>query len=178
MATTAKRRQDAVVMGDLAYKRKTAPRETIFTPEYTTYEQERQAQVEVQEIARVAQSVPVVAMVGFAAVVMMAVMMMVSYVQLTDLSTQVTSLRTELSLLETENITLTTTYEQMFDLATVKESATTSGMTKPSSSQIYYIDLSGGDTAVVYETPEKISTVDRLMNIVTDRIDTMIAYFS
>lgn len=172
------KKYDPVVMGDLAYQRQRRPHQTIFTPEYTTYQEQTQVKEEIQEVARVAQSAPVVAIVGLLAVAMMAVMMMVSYVELTDLSTQVTSLRADLSVLESENITLTTAYEQMFDLTTVKEAATAEGMTKPSSSQIYYIDLSGGDSAVVYETPEKISTVDRLFNIVADRMDTMVAYFS
>ena len=60
-------------------------------------------------------------------------------------------LQSELSDLETQNVSLTAQYEQTFDLSTVKEAAEAAGMSKPSSSQIYYIDMSGADSAVVYQ---------------------------
>ena len=42
----------------------------------------------------------------------------------------------------------------MFDLSTVKEAAEAAGMAKPGSGQVYYIDLSEGDSAVVYQQKE------------------------
>lgn len=46
-------------------------------------------------------------------------------------------LRKEFKQLQTENVTLTAQYEQMYDLATVKETAEDAGMAKPSSGQIF-----------------------------------------
>ena len=74
----------------------------------------------------------------------LAVMVLMGYIQLTIISDEVVSLQNQLRSLQTENVTLTAQHEQMFDLATVKEVAEAAGMSKPSSSQIYYIDLSGG----------------------------------
>ena len=42
-------------------------------------------------------------------------------------------------------------HEQAFDLVSIKEKATAAGMSLPSDSQVYYIDLSDPDNAVVYE---------------------------
>ena len=71
--------------------------------------------------------------------------------QLTVISSEVVKLQSELSDLQTQNVSLTTKYEQTFDLSTIKEAAEAAGMSKPSSSQIYYIDMSGSDNAVVYQ---------------------------
>ena len=62
-----------------------------------------------------------------------------SYVQLTALSDSVVSLQKELTTLQTENVTLTTAYERAFDLETVESAARAAGMSKPSTSQIYYL---------------------------------------
>lgn len=100
------------------------------------------------------QEVSYAAIAGVALVLGLAVMVLMSYIQLTVLSGQTVALKNELSQLQTQNVSLTTQYERMFDLATVKAAAEEAGMTKPSNSQICYVDLSGGDTAVVYQQSE------------------------
>ena len=50
---------------------------------------------------------------------------------------------------------MTTKHEQAFDLATVKEAALAAGMSLPSESQIYNIDLSIPDNAVVYQSEKR-----------------------
>ena len=57
--------------------------------------------------------------------------------------------------LETEQVLLTTKHEQAFDLATVKEAALAMGMSLPSESQTYNIDLSTPDNAVVYQSERR-----------------------
>ena len=64
----------------------------------------------------------------------------------------------------------------MLDLASVKEGAQAAGMSKPSASQIYYIDLSGGDSAVVYQQ-EDPSTLSRLLTSLHHGIYTVVEYF-
>ena len=76
--------------------------------------------------------------------------LMLGYVQLTAASASVSRLNNELSTLQTEHVALLTEYEKTFDLATIKATAEAAGMSKPTSGQIQYIDLSGSDTAVVY----------------------------
>ena len=81
------------------------------------------------------QHVSLVTVAGFAAVIALALMVLMNYVQLTVISSDVVALQSELATLKTENVTLTAQHEQMFDLDTVKEAAEAAGMTKPSSSQ-------------------------------------------
>ena len=69
------------------------------------------------------QSLSVFSVVGFGAVAVLAVMVLLSYVQLTALSAQTVSLQNELAQLEEENVVLTAQYERMFDLNTIKEEA-------------------------------------------------------
>lgn len=103
---------------------------------------------------RPAERVSVLAIAGFAAVAVMLVLILMSYAQLTQLSASVVSLENELSVLQTENVTLTASYESTFDLETVESAARAAGMSKPSSSQIYYIDMATPDSASVYAVQE------------------------
>lgn len=103
---------------------------------------------------REAQHVAPLAVVGAAAAAVLAVLLLLSYIQLTVLSADMVGLRSELKVLEKENVVLTTQYEQIYDLATVKAAAEAAGMTKPGASQVYYVDGSGGDAAVVYHQEE------------------------
>ena len=99
---------------------------------------------------RPAQHISPVILLGFAAVAAMMVMMVMCYVELTNISNRVVSMRQEVETLETQQVTLMTKYEQAFDLTSVKEAALAAGMSLPSDSQIYYIDLSDPDNAQVY----------------------------
>ncbi|MFR7894264.1 MAG: hypothetical protein ACLU38_09505 [Dysosmobacter sp.] len=48
-------------------------------------------------------------------------MLLLSYVQLTTLAADTVALKSELTVLQAENVSLTAQHEQMFDMATVKE---------------------------------------------------------
>ena len=80
----------------------------------------------------------------------MVIALMLCYVKLTGISDNVSSIKREISALEEQHIALLTEYERTFDLATVKAAAEEAGMSKPSSGQIQYIDLSGNDSVEVY----------------------------
>ena len=127
--------------------------ETPRRPQAEAQPQRRTAEKTQVEL-RQRQEVSYAAIAGVALVLGLAVMVLMSYIQLTVLSGQTVALKNELSQLQTQNVSLTTQYERMFDLATVKAAAEEAGMTKPSNSQICYVDLSGGDTAVVYQQSE------------------------
>ena len=71
---------------------------------------------------------------------------------------------------------LTARHEQMFDLSAVKEAAEAAGMSKPSGSQIYYIDLSRGDSAVVYQQKET-SVLSRLLTSLNHGFYAVVEYF-
>ena len=138
-------------------------------PRYQEREQVRQqpkVHAAHKVLVRERQQVSLFSLLGFAAVAGLAVLVLMSYIQLTALSADTVALKKQLSALETEHATLTAQYEQMFDLTTVREAAEAAGMTKPSTSQICYLDMGGGDTAVVYrqEEPSVLSSVLTSLN--------------
>lgn len=116
----------------------------------------RPAQPEVQPVqrrqtaARAAVRPSPVLLLGTVLVVGMVIALMLCYVKLTGVSDNVSSIKREISALEEEHVALLTAYERTFDLATVKAAAEAAGMSKPSSGQIQYIDLSGADSVEVY----------------------------
>lgn len=100
---------------------------------------------------RPAQHVSPVMVLGAVAVAVLMVLVVLSYVELATISDSVVSMRSQVSDLETRQVALQTQYEQAFDLVSIKERAMAAGMSLPSDSQVYYIDLSDPDNAVVYE---------------------------
>lgn len=116
----------------------------------------RPAQPEVQPVqrrqsaARAAVRPSPVLLLGTVLVVGMVIALMLCYVKLTGISDNVSSIKREISAMEEEHVALLTAYERTFDLATVKAAAEAAGMSKPSSGQIQYIDLSGADSVEVY----------------------------
>lgn len=129
-----------------------------------------------KSLPRQRQRVSVFSVLGFAAVAVMAVLVLFSYVELTELSSDVVELKSQLSTLETDYVTLSTQYQRMYDLSTVKEVAEAAGMTKPRSSQVYYVDLSGGDSVVVYQQ-EDSSVLGRLLTSLNHGIYAVVEYF-
>ena len=130
------------------------------------------AHVQVRERQRVS----VAAVLGFCVVAVLAVLVLMSYAQLTMLSSDVVQLKKELSALETQNVSLTAEYQQMYDLSTVKQAAEAAGMGKPGSSQIYYVDMSGGDNAVVYQQEEP-GVLSRVLTSLNHGIYAVVEYF-
>ena len=88
-------------------------------------------------------------------------MTILGYVALNDVSREIVSLQKQVESLSQENVDLTTRHELTFDLATIKQQAEASGMSKPSDSQTYYMDLAGKDSAVIYETAESSTLLKR-----------------
>ena len=89
------------------------------------------------------------AVAGFLAVGVLAVLLLLSYVQLTLSFSSLSSLRGQLAELEEENAALTAQYEQVFDMEHL-QAAVGSTMIRPTGDQITYIDLSEPDSVVVY----------------------------
>ena len=88
---------------------------------------------------------------GIVVLLVMVVALMLGYVTLTDVSGSVSSIKREIADLDEQHIALLTEYEKTFDLATVKAAAEAAGMSKPTSGQIQYIDLSGNDSVTLYK---------------------------
>ena len=98
-----------------------------------------------QVLVRERQAIPVLSVLGVTAVAVAAVMLLLSYVQLTT-------------------------------LAAVKEVAAAAGMSKPTSSQITYLDLDSEDSAVVYRT-ETPSVFSRILSSLHHGVYAVVEYF-
>ena len=125
-----------------------------------------------QVLVRERQAIPVLSVLGVTAVAVAAVMLLLSYVQLTTLAADTVAL----TVLQAENVSLTAQHEQMFDMATVKEVAAAAGMAKPTSSQITYLDLDSEDSAVVYRT-ETPSVFSRILSSLHHGVYAVVEYF-
>lgn len=106
----------------------------------------------------------------------MVLLLIMGYVQLTTISGSMAAMKSELAELNDEHVSLLTKYEQTFDLATVKETAEAAGMSKPTSAQIEYVDLSGSDTAVVYRASAE-GLLTGIMNGVERGFNAVLEYF-
>lgn len=117
------------------------------------------------------------AVVGFLAVLVFAVLLLFSYVQLAVISDQVVSLRSDLTGLKTEEAKLRAQYELAFDLAEIEETLTANGtMVKPQSSQIIYLDLSEPDSVVFFDEEEE-SALDGLLEQLGQLFGGAVEYF-
>ncbi len=114
---------------------------------------------------------------GAAAVVGVAVLLLLCYVQMTMLSSDTVALKSQLAELETEQVALTAEYERMFDLATVREAAEAAGMTKPSASQVCYLDISGGNSVEIYQV-ENPGLLGRIKAFFNHGVYAVVEYFN
>ena len=189
MATATARRKyntPGVVNGSLAYDFKTLERQLENTgymePDGLTRPMEEtpadviaHARESAKAKVRPAQHVSPVMVLGFAAGAAMRGMLVMSYVELTAISGNVVQMQSELETLQTQQVSLITKHEQAFDLSGVKEAATEAGMSQPSDSQIYYIDLSEPDSATVYSQEE--SGFGKILSMLGQGICTVVEYF-
>ncbi|MBO4916095.1 MAG: hypothetical protein J5449_12935 [Oscillospiraceae bacterium] len=116
------------------------------------------------------------AVLGFAAIAVMLVALLTSYAELTAISHDVVTMQRELSTLEDEHVQLLSRYERTFDLAAIKNAAEAAGMAKPSSSQIYYVDLSAPDSVVLYQRAET-NVLGRALAFVGNDFSALVEYF-
>lgn len=100
---------------------------------------------------RPAGKVSLFAVTGFAAVAVMAVLILMSYIQLNAISDQVVSLNTEMTRLQSEEATLRARYELAYDLSAIEKAVTSDGsMSRPQVGQMVYVDLTEPDSVVLY----------------------------
>lgn len=188
VATAARRRHNKpeVINGSLAYDFRSLERQLEDTgrmdPDlYTAPLQETAADVisraraHTKARVRVGQRLSPVIALGYTALAALMVLLVISYVELAAISSNVVSMQEELSELQEDQRALQVKYEQAFDLTSVKESAEAAGMSQPSESQIYYIDLSDPDNAVVYQDQE--SGLMAFLERLGERLYAAVEYF-
>lgn len=132
--------------------------------------------VRTQAQVREAGQVAPFAVVGFLAVALFAAMLVMSYAQLTVANNEMVSLRSDLSELRSEHATLTAQYEKVFDLETL-QSAVGDTMTRPSSDQVVYIDLSEPDSVTVYGEESAVSGILGAVKGVGEVLGEIVEYF-
>ena len=98
------------------------------------------------------------------------------YVRLTEVSADITQIKTEMSKLEEQHVALLTQYEKTFDLATVKRVAEEVGMRKPTGGQIEYLELPAADSAVVYRS-DAGTALESILTAISDAAKTVVEYF-
>ena len=99
------------------------------------------------------------------------------YVALNQVSTEIVELKEQVAVLRQENVDLTTKHELTFDLSTIKLQAEKYGMSKPSDSQMFYVDLSGRDLARVYETSSNQHLLQKTMDSLRTALGVVVEYF-
>ena len=145
-------------------------------PQPRRREQPRRQEVKRTQVeGRQAGAVAPFAVVGFIAVAIFASLVLFSHAQSTVLNAEIVELRSQLTTLEAENAKLSAQYEQVFDMAAI-QSAVGEGMTRPSGSQVVYLDLSEPDTVVVFDKLKDSRVMDTMKNV-GRALGDMIEYF-
>ncbi len=142
---------------------------------------ENQPQQAEKLVVRARAEVSALAVLGFVLVLALLVMVISGYVRLYELSSQNAALTDELTALQEEQDRLEASYESKLDMEQIKTVAASElGMKVPTEKQIVYLDMSGEDTAVVYDSDDMgVGSVLRaLKNGFGYLIDYIRAYFS
>ena len=165
--------------GNIAYDLDALVKERALDDAGRMYELPRQEEEAVQRKEKTekpkAQFSPL--LVGSAAVLItLVVVLLMGFVQLTQISNSVTEMKTEMGQLNDERVALLTRYEQTFEMAAIKEAAEGLGMSKPSAGQIEYVELGGPDKAVVYAAG-KDGVLDKFFASVEDGVGAVVEYF-
>ena len=96
------------------------------------------------------------AVVGFLAVALCALLLVMTSAQLAMVNDETVDLRATLAQLQEEEKTLQTQYELAYDLSEIEQMLTADGsMVKAGVGQVVYLDLSAGDSVVYYEAAEE-----------------------
>lgn len=120
-----------------------------------------------------AQSISPVAIIGFACAAVLLIFMLMSHIQLTEVTNEAVDLENSLSELKTEQNRLLIKYEEAFNLTEVENYAIDQlGMIRPRNDQITYIDSTVPDKAVVISPDDtKKSLGDRIIDALSSLSD-------
>ena len=131
--------------------------------------------VQVREAGRVS----VFAVVGFLAVGVFAVLLLMTYTELTAISEDVVGMKSQMELLKSEEARLRAQYELAYDLNTIEETVAAGGaMVKPQSSQIFYVDLSQPDTVTFFQQEEPVTGLRGAWESLKSVWGNVVEYFS
>ena len=168
------------VNGSLAYDLDYAAREWELRHAGEAPKGRKKTKAKVREmphvLIRARQYVSPLALLSVAAIMGLALLVLMSYVQLTMLSAETVKLQGQLEELESENVSLTAQYQRMFDMASVKEAAEAAGMSKPSGTQLGRLDMSAGGSAEAYQQKEP-GLFSRILSSLHGGVYAVVEYF-
>ena len=129
---------------------------------------QQRPRVEVREAGAVAPF----AVIGFLAVALCAVLLVVSYAQLAVLNDQTVQKRAQVAELTAVRSELMAKYELAYDLSAIEDQLIASGtMVKVAPSQITYLDISAPDNMIVYSgEPQGLAGIQESMTALFDRL--------
>ena len=169
MAAVAERRYgQGAVYGSLAYDFDNPElyREEYSRPRTPAAKPQTRTQTHVRTRTRVAvrsrQGISPLSVLGLFVAAVMFVIAITAQINLFAVSSDSVALTKELAVLEEERAKLRIAYERAFNLSEVETYAKeTLGMQKPSADQIFYIDTSAADKAVVIASGEGATFTER-----------------
>lgn len=130
--------------------------------------------VRVREAGRVS----IFAVVGFVALGIFSILLLMGHVELAAVSEEVVGLRGQMTALRTEEAKLRAQYELAYDLSSIEKSVMQSGrMVKPQSDQIYYVDLSEPDSVVRFDGQQPIRGISGAVESIKSLCEDLMEYF-
>lgn len=126
---------------------------------------------------KVKAAVSPVAVIGLLTVTCMLILVVFGYVQLYEATEQVSTLQSELSDLQAQQVVLESLYEEGIDLDSIEERAAELGMRLPTKEQTVYINLSGDDQAEIYSA-EKTNIFQRILQAIERSASGLVEYLS
>ena len=167
------------VFGSLAYDFNNPE---LYREEYTTVQPKARPQTQTRTrvqtraktVAHTRQSIAPMSLIGMLAAAFLIVVAILAQAQMVGISSKSVELQKELAQLEEQHDKLRIAYESAFNMAEIEDYAIHSlGMQKPRADQIFYIDTSSPDKAVVIAGTENEGFVDR----VSDFLSGVVEYF-
>ena len=151
--------------------------ETVARPrerERTRTQTQTQTRVHTQAraVVHTKQSIAPMTRVGMLAAAFLVVLAILAQAQMVGISSRSVALQQELSALEEQQSKLRIAYESAFNMAEIEDYAIHSlGMQKPQADQIFYIDTSSPDKAVVISNSEQVGFVDRVSDFLSGAVE-------
>ena len=112
-----------------------------------------------------------------AGVACMLILVIFGYVQLYEATERVSSLQSDLSSLQEQQVILESLYEGSIDLPYIETRAAELGLHTPASGQTVYVNLSGDDRAEIYRS-EKTNLFQRIIQAIESSAKGLVEYLS
>ena len=157
------------------YREEYAETEPLARPRPRTETKTRtRVQTRARTAPRTKQSIAPLSIVGMLAAAFLVVVAILAQAQMVGLSSESVKLQQQLDALEEQQSKLRIAYESAFNMAEIEDYAIhTLGMQRPRADQIFYIDTSSPDKAVVIADRDNVGFVDRI----SDYLSGIVEYF-